>query len=48
MPQDLGGTSYEDFLKKQVEVVPPTPAEVELSENPKTSRSDPPKDLPTT
>lgn len=46
MPKDLSGTSYKEFLKKQIEPQPPTPAEVELAQNNKSSRADPPKDLP--
>ena len=46
MSIDLSATSYREFLKKQVEPQPPTPAELELARNKKTSRADPPKDLP--
>ena len=46
MPINLSATSYKEFLKKQVEPQPPTPVEVELARNKKTSRADPPKDLP--
>ena len=46
MSQDLSGLSFEEFLKKSVEPQPPTPAEIELAENKKTSRANPPKDLP--
>lgn len=46
MSQDLSGTSFKEFLQKQVESLPPTPAERELAINNKSSRQDPPKDLP--
>lgn len=46
MSKNLSGTSYKEFLKKQVEPQPPTPAEVEMALNNKSSRADPPKDLP--
>lgn len=46
MPKDLSGTSFEEFLQKQVEPLPPTPAEREMAINNKSSRQDPPKDLP--
>lgn len=46
MPQDLSGTPFKEFLQKQVEPQPPTPAELELARNNKSSRVHPPKDLP--
>ena len=46
MSQDLSGTSFEEFITKQATPQPPTPAEVELARNKKTSRANPPKDLP--
>lgn len=42
MPQDLSGTSFEDFLKKQLEPLPPTPREIQMTENPHTSAVDAP------
>ena len=46
MPINLSATSYKEFLKKQVEPQPPTPVEAELAKNNKSSRANPPKDLP--
>lgn len=46
MSQDISGIPFEEFLKKQIEPQPPTPAELELARNNKSSRAHPPKDLP--
>jgi hypothetical protein len=45
MPNDLSGTSYEEFLKRQKEPKPPTANEYAWAKNNFSSRVDPPKPI---
>lgn len=47
MPTDLSGTSYKDFLKKQLEVLPPTPEQTVWATEGFSTRVDPPKETVT-
>ena len=46
MPNPLAGTSYKEFLKKQIEADPPTPEQMVWAKENFSSRADPPTTTP--